>query len=284
MAVISWGDLHLDNSRPWSLKVSEETVKFIINHPSNMKGNIFVFLGDLTEKSTATGLIYSLLMELFSGLRVDEVVVLLGNHDGKLEPDGTVNFVYDFLTHDLTKKIHPKIRVVTEYAVMDLQDVHCLFLPHIFPDGKRSLKDYEKLPSDISEDIFDVIFGHFMDTTRPPHGGVTNIEYLETKFYCFGHDHAPSDHYQGSLVANSVSEAGQKKQIHSFWMKNGKVQRDIEILENPICDYYSVSSQILFQKQRLLFLFGQSITASQSRWPLIITEIFLLETVSMIYP
>ena len=238
--IYSWGDLHLDLSRPWGLKVSEETVKFIINHPSNTKGNVFVFLGDLTEKSTATGLIYSLLMELFSGLNVDEAIVLLGNHDGKLENDGTVNILYDFLTHDLTKKIHPKIKVITEPMVLDLQGVHSLFLPHIFPDGKRSLKDYEDLPVEIANQEYDVIFGHFMDTTRPPMGGVINIEYLKTEYHCFGHDHSPSDHYQGSLVANSVAEAGQKKQIQTFFMKNGKVHRDIEIIKNPICDYYSV--------------------------------------------
>jgi len=238
--LISCGDLHLSNDRPWSLEVGERIVKFLLNSPHNTKENTLVLLGDLTERNSTTGFVYSLLLELFAGLNYKEVVILMGNHDGKLETNGKVNLLYDFLTRPVKSKIHTNIRVIMEPTVLDLEGLHCLMLPHVFPDGKRSLKDYESLTDIISKDSFNIIFGHFTNTTCPPLGERYNVEYLNTDYWCFGHIHNPSQQYQGSLVPNSVAESKQKRHLRIYTKNNNKTQEKLEYLEKPISEYYSV--------------------------------------------
>jgi len=239
--IVSIGDTQIDNARPWSSAISKEVVNFIINSPHNKPENTAVFLGDLVEKSKVSGEVFDYLMQIFVGLKYKKAYILVGNHDGQLW-DGKVDLVYDFLKNpEVASKITTPIEVVYGAKAIEIDGIKTLFLSHIFNDGKQSLKDYEKLPAELSEPSYDVIFGHFQKTSLGLPGESIDVSYLKTKYSCYGHIHNPSDDYQGSLVPNSVSEGQHKHQIRLYLKNRGVVVQTIEELEVELADYYSVT-------------------------------------------
>jgi len=242
MPICCIGDLHLSSDRPWGLAVGEATVLRIVKDPRNIPENTLVLLGDLTEKSVISGAVYSLLMKLFTGLRYKRAYILVGNHDGR-RVDNRVDLVYDFLKDPKNKAlITCPIEVVDTESYKIIEGISTLFLPHIFPDGKRKLKDYEELPEVIKNRHYGVVFGHFTNSSLKVPGEKIDVSYLDSEHWCFGHIHNPSAQYAGSLVPNSIAEAGQKRHIRTYsFAPSGKTEERIEYLGTEICDYKLVT-------------------------------------------
>ncbi len=238
MSVVVIGDIHFDDSRPWSVKVAQEVIKYIVDNPLNSPDNTLVFLGDLTERSSISGMVYSMLMSMFVGLKYKEVIILVGNHDGKLNQYNKPVLVYDFIrSKALKERLFHNFIIIDEPTELTLEGMDFLFLPHIFNDGKKSLKDYEKLHKlGINiEKKYTSVFGHFTNTFLTVPGEKIDVSYIKSDYWCFGHIHNPTEHYQGSIIPNSISEANQKRQVRVY--SNGKER--IDIAPN-ILDYYTV--------------------------------------------
>ena len=143
MSVCVYGDLHFSSDRPWSVKVAQKVIASIIESPNNNSDNTLVLLGDLTERATIDGTVYSMLMSLFVNLKYKEVILLVGNHDGKLNQFNRPVLVYDFVRSKALKdRLFKNFTIVDKPLEKNIEGMEFLFLPHIFNDGKKSLKDY----------------------------------------------------------------------------------------------------------------------------------------------
>ncbi len=240
--VVSLGDLHFSDNRPWSFEVSKEVVKHIINSPENNPSNTLVLLGDLTEAAMLSGQMYELLLDLFVGLRYNNTYVIVGNHDRKANRQGKLVLAYKFLQDPKKKKLFTSnIKVIDTVEEISIEDNKCLFLPYIFSDSGYDWKYYESLPDDIKNTHYDIIFGHYTDSSNISFKDrIVDTSYLKTKYWCIGHQHLPGGNYLGSVIPNSTSEANHKRyQRHYF-----KVGKDTEYsnLELPVfSDYYSIT-------------------------------------------
>ena len=231
--IIAWGDLHLNDSRPWSYNVSKEIIKTIIDSEYNVKENTLVLLGDLTETAFPSGLITDLLLTLFSNLNYKEVYVLVGNHDKKPNKQGKLVLSYKFLQSKSVSRLFPrtKITVVDELLETTIENKNILFMPYLFSDSKMKWEDYEKIDTDC-----DILFGHFTDTSIMDIKDRTiDISKIKAKYICLGHQHNPAKHYIGSVVPNATSEANRDR---AFWVFEGNTKKIVSLPK--ICDYYTV--------------------------------------------
>jgi calcineurin-like phosphoesterase family protein len=238
VACVSIGDIHLQSDKPWSIKVAQEVIKSILESPLNVPENTLVFLGDLTEKASIDGMVYSMLMSLFTGLKYKDVYILVGNHDGYLNKANKPVLVYDFLRGKaLKEKLFNNFHIISKPEEITIEGMDFLFLPHIFNDSRKSLKDYERLDNfgiDVAKQ-YTAVFGHFTNSFTKLPGETINVEYIHSKYWTFGHQHNPNEYYQGSYIPNSIAEAGQKRQIRVY--ENGEQT----VLDAPyIMDYFAV--------------------------------------------
>lgn len=233
MAVVTIGDLHFNEDRPWGIETGDATIELIANHSLNSPENICILLGDLTEKAMFSGLIFDQLIKLFSSLKFKETYILVGNHDMKMNKMGKPTLTYQFLRSKKNQKTFPNIQIVQDPSVMTLEDMKILFLPWLNND----LQQYEHLSSELADQEYFLTVGHFADDSVDSYPGeLLDINYLKTKYWSFGHIHKPSARYCGSLVPNSSAEAGEKRQIRVYTKEKGQ-----EILYiDPICDYFMV--------------------------------------------
>lgn len=236
MALVTIGDLHLNEDREWSLPVGEKVLEYIANSPYNKEENTLILLGDLTEKQFFSGLIYDQLMQLFHSLKYKKVYILKGNHDEKKNANGKVTLTYHFLKNKKNQKAFPNFEVIEVPTVKVIEDNKILFLPHLTTTENQSNSMYEKLPPELADEEYFLTVTHIADTSVDSYPGkLLNIDYIKTKYWSSGHVHLPSERYCGSLIANSFTEAGQKKQIRVY--ENGK-QTIVPV--KSICDYYEV--------------------------------------------
>jgi hypothetical protein len=200
------GDVHLSDEREWSYEVSYNIVKYIINDKDNIKDNILILEGDITEKAFISGRIIRLVHELFSGLKYKLVLLQVGNHDLKLDKNGNISLIYEYIKTDINLQ---NITIIENPTIFNYDNKYkILLLPHILADGIKSLKDYEHLSSEFSNNNYTLICGHFNDTSIPIPAECIDISYLKTKYVVLGHYHNPNNNYIGSIVPNSTKEAG----------------------------------------------------------------------------
>jgi len=231
------GDLHLSDSRPWSWDVSNRIVDFITNHPLNNKNNTLILLGDLTEDAFLSGQMFFLLMRLFLNLRFKSIYVLIGNHDIKRNKQGQLTCSLNFLQHDLFNK---NVTLIYQPSFFESENMAILALPFIFPqfaEGWSSVKDYEKMQGSKLDKEYDLIVGHFQDTSVKLPSESVDIEYLKTKFYALGHIHDKNHpRYVGSIVPNSIEGSGLPRYIRTY------IKDKETLIEIPkIMDYYTVT-------------------------------------------
>lgn len=239
--VIALGDLHLSDNRPWSYEVSKEIVKFITSSKYNVASNTLVLLGDLTESAFLSGMLYELLLNLMVGLKYKDIIILVGNHDKKPNKQGRLSLSYKFLQNKNIHKLFPNnnIQVIDSISELTLEGMNCLMLPYIFSDSGKDFSYYENLPEEYRKH-YDIVFGHFTDNSDLGIKEKTvDVSYLNTDYWCLGHQHNPGSHYIGSIVPNSTSEANKVRSIQIF-EKAGKVKRTLETIP-VISDYYTVN-------------------------------------------
>jgi predicted MPP superfamily phosphohydrolase len=209
--VVSIGDLHLSDDREWSYQVSKDAIEFILTHELNNKNNVFIFLGDITDKSTVSGAVTDLILTLFKGIKAKETYICMGNHEGILK-HGKLSTTYDFLENsEIKNELQTKLSIIRKIETKDIENMTTLFLPHIYFEESSSLKDYESLPPEIKDKSYDLIIGHITDSRcNFPSSDKVDISYLKTKQLLLGHIHSGELEdlgYQGSLIPNSVAES-----------------------------------------------------------------------------
>ncbi len=208
--IVCLGDLHIDDSRPWGMKVSEDVVDFIIKHPYNNPENDFILLGDITDKPFVHGSITKLLHTLFQGLKYKNTYICMGNHEGKVR-NGIVATTYDFIEEpDFNKTLTSKVRIVKKLEAISIEGLNTLFLPHIYATESTSLKDYENLPESVTNIEYDLIVGHITDSRLGfPSTDKVDISKLKSKNVIMGHIHSGEyldRGYIGSVVPNNTAE------------------------------------------------------------------------------
>jgi calcineurin-like phosphoesterase family protein len=239
--VIAFGDLHLSDERPWNAAVGKEILNYIRTCPYNTEENVGLFLGDLTEHVRVDGQTYNLLLEILDSLKFKKTYIVRGNHDFKKKK----------YRNDLTSPLRvleegtrfPNIKLITEMTVIEECDLKILALPYIMPSEKHSLKDYESFTPLVADVEYDIIAGHFADTSSSATRGESiDISYLKATYRCMGHIHNPiSTSYIGALVPNATSEANQLRGIRVYWKGAcGYAEQRSEKLKTPLADYYEV--------------------------------------------
>jgi len=233
--VIAIGDLHLSNSRPWSEKVSNGVIDYILSLPYNNNSNIFVFLGDLTDKAKVDGSVTEMLNRLFYGIKAKETHVVMGNHEGEIS-NKKISLTYDFVENLFG--LNTMVHIHREYKKINLEGNNCLVLPHVYSTDDVGLSIYSNLPKDYSETEYDFIFGHITDSRCTfPSPDRVDISYLKSRNNVLGHIHAgdPVLGYLGSVVPNSVSE--------------NDFVRNIGIINNGVLSYEAITNTILEYKE-----------------------------------
>lgn len=238
--LIVFGDIHLNDSRPWSNEVSEELIEYISGLEYNNSDNIALFLGDLTEKNTLSGTVFSYLQKLFYSLRFKKTYILMGNHDIKYNERG-VSYPFSFVNlPEFKGKTQSKIEVIMDHKMEIIGNKKFLFLPYRIPlDGVGNNLYSTPLDSYKNEE-FDSVFGHFTEESMNGFFGETiDISWINTKDRCFGHIHnSDGKNYLGSIIPNSVSEANKDRFIKIYDL-SGNSDPKVEKIP-PIFDYYTI--------------------------------------------
>src|ERR1035437_5793325 len=164
MALVTIGDLHLNEDREWSLAVGEKVLEYIATSPYNKEENTLILLGDLSEKQFFSGLIYDQLMQLFHSLKYKKVYILKGNHDEKKNVNGKVTLTYHFLKNKRNQKAFPNFEVIEQPTVKDIEGNKVLFLPHLTTTDTQNNSLYEKRPSELSDQEYFLTVTHIADT------------------------------------------------------------------------------------------------------------------------
>jgi len=165
----------------------------------------------------------------------------MGNHDIKYNDIGT-SYPFSFVTlPEFIEKATSKIEVILEHKMEKLGNKNFLFLPYRLPVDGIGNKLYSSPIPDYSEKQFDSVFGHFTEESLNSFfGEPINISWINTKDRCFGHIHnSDGKVYLGSIVPNSVSEAGKDRFIKVYDLE-GTEQPKLEKIP-PIFDYSTVN-------------------------------------------
>lgn len=237
--VVFFGDLHLSDDRPWSNIVSEKIVEFISTCPLNTPSNVAVFVGDMTEQVRLDGNTYAHLLALFRSLRFKKTYIIQGNHDIKKKKKGDG---YSSPLRILQRNVFPNIELVNSPRIVVEEKIKILMLPHL-TNEEGGVSIYNDLPPLLRDQEYDIVTGHFEDTSVFTKKGETvDIKYLKTKYVCLGHIHNPiSSSYVGSLVPNAFSEAGKKRGLRVYENVNGEVVQTFWEISIPIVDFYSIT-------------------------------------------
>lgn len=225
--IVSIGDLHLSDDREWSYQVSKDAIEFILTHELNNKDNIFIFLGDITDKNTVSGAVTDLILTLFKGIKAKETYICMGNHEGRIK-HGRLSTTYDFLENpEIRQEMQTRLSIIKKMEVKIIDNMSTLFLPHIYFEESTSLKDYENLPSEIKDREYDLIVGHITDSRcNFPSLDKIDISYLKTKQTLLGHIHSGELEclgYQGSLVPNSTVESDAPRFVRTIEKKGDEI-------------------------------------------------------------
>ncbi len=233
METIIVGDLHLSDERSWSYYISCKVVDYLLNHPKNIEGNLWIFEGDIVNQAFISGRVIDLMHQLFSGMKAITYVIV-GNHDTKKNKNGDITLVYNYLTNDRSNK---NVSIIDEPFVASTKEgLKFLMLPYDIRGWDYMKSAYENLPESISKDKYTAILGHFSDTSVPIPGLTINIDYLNADNIILGHYHIPSSHYIGSITPNSIKEAGYSNKLIYFSAEG--IREDAII--DKISDYYTV--------------------------------------------
>lgn len=235
-SIVVFGDLHLNDERPWSLEAGRALLDYLKNDcVDNCDSNIGIFLGDITEKASISPLVYEMLFSFLSNLRFKRTYILSGNHDRKRKR-GQLFSPLSFL--QLEDSPYKNIRYITSPELVEEEGMPLIFLPFKSHTEEPNMSQYV----DGLEPAWYLkknakIFGHFTDTSNTS----LRDNFIDvTKFQgeiILGHIHMPlSPNYVGSVVPNSTTE----KQIKRFYRVYEKDGGHKKVALPSIIDYYEV--------------------------------------------
>jgi len=230
------GDLHLSASQPWSLPTGDAFLEWFERFEPD-PDSIFIALGDLTNDAVNPGAVIRQL-ERFINIaqsKFSHSYLLVGNHDLKLFKNRP-QLAFDYARE---KK---GVTILEEPAeILEIAGLNVLSLPHYnYRDDIPSMGEYyENLPDEIAKQSFDLLIGHFADTSAFTFAHNIDLTYLDTKLTCLGDIHARiSDHYIGSVYACKISEneTPRPRAVWKVWKEQDEVYKE-EIELPHFCDY-----------------------------------------------
>lgn len=233
-----FGDPHFSASRPWRLETGDIFLDWLETFTPE-KNSIGIILGDLSDSALNPGKVIKQL-EQFADIcsrKFKKTFVLKGNHDEKLYQD-TPHLSFEFF------KLKNNITVLdTPAEVLDVEGYKILSLPfYSFRTDIPSLwEHYSHLPKNISSQQYDLIIGHFADTSAQVFERQVDISYLHTQITALGHIHTRvSQHYVGSLFPCKISEQGGKaRAVWEIYKENDKIEKK-EIVYPSFCEYSTI--------------------------------------------
>jgi len=163
---------------------------------------VLVQVGDLVEESALVGETICLVArfaQIVSAFK--KVYILTGNHDWKMV-GGSYQLAYKFIDNN-------NIEIVDRPREIEIQGTSCLFLPHYNGTRRfgRTAGGMADLYPKIKNDSYELIFGHFFDTTLLLFSMIELADDLKPIRKYFGHLHTrPHEMYTGSVHACKINE------------------------------------------------------------------------------
>lgn len=230
------GDLHLSASQPWSLPTGDAFLEWFDAFEPD-PNSIFIALGDLTNDAVNPGAVIRQL-ERFINIaqsKFSHTYLLVGNHDLKLYKNQP-QLAFDYAREK------DGVTILEEPAeVLLIAGLKILSLPHYnYRDDVPPMGEYyEDLPEEIANQEYDLILGHFADTSAFTFAHNIDLTYLKTQLTCLGDIHSRiSENYIGSVFACKISEneTPRPRAIWRVWKDGDTVEKE-EIELPHFCDY-----------------------------------------------
>lgn len=220
------GDLHFSSLQEWRLPLGDVFLNWFSTYdPGSKDREELLCLGDCTDSAILPGKEIAQLKRFveIAKSKFKKVYLMVGNHDYKLYKNKP-QLSFEFVEQD-------GIIILREPAqVLDICGLHILSLP--FYSHRLDLpamgEYYSKLPDDYKQQHYDVIFGHFFDTSTTSFEQTIDISYLSSDYIALGHQHTrTSPHYIGSIFPSKVSE-NDSIEPRSVWVFEKKENHTIK--------------------------------------------------------
>lgn len=238
MSLYILGDIHFSASRPWRLPLGDAFLTWLrdLSYIDSERDELLI-LGDLSDDAVNPGKVVRQLETLASicSEKFKATWILKGNHDEKLYK-GSPQLSFEFLGLKNSFSI-----LETPAEVVDLCGLKTLSLPfYNYRTDLPSLWEYyAALPEDISSQSFDLIIGHFANTSAAVFESQVNLTYLKSQLIALGHVHTRvSQDYLGSVFPCKISE-NSSPLPRAMWKvdkRGSKVVKE-EILLPTFCEY-----------------------------------------------
>lgn len=221
MALYIFGDIHFSSLQPWRLPLGDAFLKWFETFEVPA-GNSLLCLGDYTDGAMLPGKEITQIKRLtnIAKQKFDNVYFLVGNHDLKLIKNKP-QLSFEFVEYE-------GVKILREPAeALDIEGMHILSLPHYNyrTDIPSMWEHYSNLPKAIRDQHFDLVCGHFSDTSAQLFDHTTDISYLNADHFVLGHQHLrSSSHYTGSLFPCKISENDSPKP-RAVWVYEKKGDR-----------------------------------------------------------
>ncbi len=227
MALHIFGDPHFSALQPWRLPLGDAFLSWFEKYQTN-PGDTMLCLGDYTDDAVNPGKVFKQLKQFvdISKSKFDKLYFMVGNHDLKLYKNKP-HLSFEFVEYE-------GVKILREPAeAFDIEGMHILSLPHYNyrTDIPSMWEYYSDLPKAIRDQHFDLVCGHFSDTSAQLFDHTTDISYLNADHFVLGHQHIrSSSHYTGSLFPCKISENDSPKP-RSIWVYekrgNKAVKREV---------------------------------------------------------
>lgn len=218
MALHICGDPHFSSLQPWRLPLGDAFLQWFEKYnPGPKDQNSFLCLGDYADGSILPGYEIAQLKRFIdiATAKFSNVYFLVGNHDLKLYKN-LPQLSFEFATQD-------GVKILREPAeVLSIEGLRILSLPHYnYRVDIPTMADYyANLPQAIKDQAYDIVVGHFSDTSAQLFDRMIDISYLHASHIVLGHQHIrTSSHYTGSLFPCKISEVVSPAP-RAFWVYN----------------------------------------------------------------
>ncbi len=239
--VLILGDLHLSANQEWRPAVGDAFLDWFEFELKVEPNTIFICLGDLMDDASNVGGVLEQL-ERFRNILLKKFAysyLMVGNHDLKLFKNKP-HLSFSFL------QVKGKIEILREPAqVLNIAGLDVLSLPHYnYREDLPAMNlYYSNLPQHILDKQFDVVLGHFADTSSDKiYAHQINLNPIKTNLVCLGDIHSRwNDHYTGSAYACKVTEH-ETLLPRALW-KLRKAEHGVSKEEVPLpifCGYYYI--------------------------------------------
>lgn len=235
-AAYLFGDIHFSASQPWRLPTGDAFLDWFEAFEPDPDSD-FIALGDITDDAVNPGKVIRQLERFLEIARTkfSTVYLLVGNHDLKLYKNKPQ------LAFEYAEEKDRVVILRDPAEIVNIAGLKTLSLPHYnYRNDIPPMSDYyDALPDEILEQEYDLVIGHFPDTSAWVFGHRIDLSPINAKLICLGDIHTRiSDHYIGSVFACKISEneTPRPRAVWKVWKDGDTVQKE-EIPLPHFCDF-----------------------------------------------